>query len=481
MIPVTIFKGRTVAVFGLGLSGRASARALMAGGAHVAAWDDGVESRQRAATEGIPLLDLSHAAWHEFAALVLAPGVPLTHPVPHWTVQRASAAGVEVFGDTELFFLEREAAGSKATVIGITGTNGKSTTTALTAHLLREAGRDVAMGGNIGEAVLDLPPFSDDRIYVIEFSSYQIDLTPSIAPNAAALLNITPDHLDRHGTLDRYARVKAGIFANQGADDTAVVGIDDKQARKIADRLRGMGHIKRVSIKTPVTEGVDVENGVLHERAAGQVVATASLAGIGSLRGTHNWQNAAVAWALARSLGVEPETIARGLATFPGLAHRMEIVGEIAAASGPVLFVNDSKATNVDAAAKALAAYDDIFWIAGGRAKTGGLAGLEPFFPKIRKVYLIGEAAAPFAQQLTGQLGRAVPHMMSGTLEAAILSATADAVSAGLQTPVILLSPACASFDQFSNFEIRGDAFRTAVAHLPGITLRARAPSGSTP
>ena len=215
MIPITTFKDRTIAVFGLGLSGRAAAMALQAGGARVLAWDDGEESRKRAEAEGIPVFDLRNAAWHELGALVLAPGVPLTHPEPHWTVKKAESAGIEVFGDTELFFREREALGSKAKVIGITGTNGKSTTTALTAHLLREAGCHVAMGGNIGEAILGLSPLTDDTIYVIEFSSYQIDLTPGIAPNAAVLLNLSPDHLDRHGNMDRYARVKAGIFANQ--------------------------------------------------------------------------------------------------------------------------------------------------------------------------------------------------------------------------------------------------------------------------
>jgi UDP-N-acetylmuramoylalanine--D-glutamate ligase len=466
MIPVTTFKGRTVAVFGLGLSGRASAHALAAGGAHVAAWDDGEEGRERARAEGIALLDLKAAAWSELAALVLAPGVPLTHPEPHWTVKKAEAAGVEVIGDTELFFREREALRSKAKVVGITGTNGKSTTTALTAHLLREAGLRVAIGGNIGAAVLGLAPFADDMVYVVELSSYQIDLTPSIAPNAAALLNLSPDHLDRHGTMDRYARVKAAIFANQGPADTAVIGIDDKLSRKIADRLRGMGHIQRISIRQDVKNGVRVDDGTLREMAGGKALNTVSLAGIGSLRGEHNWQNAAAAWAIARSLGVEPGIIERGLASFPGLAHRMEIIGSV----GNVLIVNDSKATNADAAAKALAAYDDIFWIAGGRAKAGGLAGLESYFAKIAKAYLIGEAASDFAKQL----GSKVEHVTSDTLEAAVTAAVADAAASGRAAPVVLLSPACASFDQFRNFEVRGDAFRAIAAGLDGIVLRER-------
>ena len=481
MIAITTFKGRTVAVFGLGLSGRASAKALIAGGAHVAAWDDGVEARQRAEQEGIPLLDLRQAAWHEFEALVLAPGVPLTHPEPHWTVQRAESAGIEVIGDTELFFREREVQAartgrSKARVVAITGTNGKSTTTALTAHLLRAAGVPVALGGNIGEAILGLAPLADDRVYVIECSSYQIDLTPSIAPDAAVLLNLSPDHLDRHGNMDRYARVKAGIFANQETADTAVVGIEDKYCAKIADRLRGMGNIQRISTIGPVGNGVQVADGILREMAGATEIARADISGIATLRGTHNWQNAAAAWALVRSLGLAPDVIAAGLASFPGLAHRMEIIGSIPTAAGRVLFVNDSKATNADAAAKALGSYDDIYWIAGGRAKAGGLAGLEKFWPRIVRAYLVGEAAGDFARQL----GASVPHAQVGTIDAAVRAAAADAQadaqgdakSGGRANPVVLLSPACASFDQYRNFEIRGDAFRAAVTGLDGLVAR---------
>ena len=473
MIPITTFKGRTIAVFGLGLSGRATAKALIAGGAHVAAWDDGEDSRTRAAAEGIPLFDLNNAAWHELGALVLAPGVPLTHPEPHWTVKRAETAGVEVIGDTELFFREREAHAErtgrpKARVVGITGTNGKSTTTALTAHLLREAGEHVAMGGNIGEAILGLAPLSDDIIYVIEFSSYQIDLTPGIAPNAAALLNLSPDHLDRHGNMDRYSRVKAGIFANQEKPDTAVIGIEDKFCSKIADRLRGMGTVQRISTVDKVGQGIWVAGGVLHEMAAGTQVATASIADIATLRGAHNWQNAAAAWALARSFGIAIDVLKSGLASFPGLAHRMEIIGSLPTVAGEVLFVNDSKATNADAAAKALASYEDIYWIAGGVAKAGGLSGLEKYFPKIAKAYLVGAAATDFARQI----GAAIPHVVSGTLEAAVVQATTDAKAGGHANPVVLLSPACASFDQYRNFEIRGDAFRGLVTALDGLRKR---------
>jgi UDP-N-acetylmuramoylalanine--D-glutamate ligase len=465
MIPVHVFKGRSVAVFGLGLSGRAAARALAAGGANVLAWDDNEASLARARLEGLPVHDLDQASWADFAALVLAPGVPLTHPEPHWTVERASEIGLEIIGDTELFCLEHERLGSKAKIVAITGTNGKSTTTALTAHVLREAGRHVAMGGNIGNAVLDLAPFTNDIVYVLEFSSFQLELTPSLKPRTAALLNITPDHLDRHGTLDRYARVKAMVFANQGPDDTAIVGVDDKMSRKIAARLRGMGKILRISTKQALTDGNFAEGHTIVECEGGKEIARFPLRGIDSLRGEHNAQNAAAAVAIARSLGLQTGEIARGLASFPGLAHRMEIVGR----SAKTLYVNDSKATNADAAGKALASFDDIFWIAGGRAKAGGLAGLERFWPKIAKAYLIGEAAPDFAKQL----GSAVQYVIAGTLAAALDQASADAEASGKASPVVLLSPACASYDQFPNFEVRGDAFRKLVSALKGVKIKA--------
>ncbi|KAB2850898.1 MAG: UDP-N-acetylmuramoyl-L-alanine--D-glutamate ligase, partial [Hyphomicrobiaceae bacterium] len=430
---------------------------------------DNEDSRQRALSEGLPVHDLNDAAWTDFAALVLAPGVPLTHPKPHWTVVKANEIGLEIIGDTELFCRQHEALGSKARIVAITGTNGKSTTTALTAHLLREAGRRVAMGGNIGNAVLDLAPFADDIVYVLEFSSFQLELTPSLAPSAAALLNITPDHLDRHSTLDRYARVKAMIFANQGPTDTAIVGVDDKMSRKIAARLRGMGKIVRISTKETLADGIYAEGRAVTVSEGGKAIERFDLKGIDSLRGEHNAQNAAAAVGLVRSLGLGAGEIARGLASFPGLAHRMEIVGRSARA----LYVNDSKATNADAAGKALASYDDIFWIAGGRAKAGGLAGLEGFWPKIAKACLIGEAAPDFAKQL----GSKVPHAISGTLAAALEEAAADAEGSERPSPVVLLSPACASYDQFPNFEVRGEAFRKLVAGLKGVTAKA----GETP
>jgi UDP-N-acetylmuramoylalanine--D-glutamate ligase len=460
MIPVRIFAGRDVAVQGLGLSGIATARALGLGGANVFAWDDTPKAREAAEAAGLPLSDLAEADWQRFAALVLAPGIALTNPAPHWSVKRARAAGVEVIGDIELFFRERARNQTSGEVVVITGTNGKSTTTALTAHLLSSAGKRVQLGGNIGKAVLDLEPFAADLTNVIELSSFQIDLAPGLKPDAAALINITPDHLDRHSTLQNYARIKSEIFAHLGSGATAVIGVDDEPSRAIADSLRGLFAVKRIAVGQPVKTGVWAKDGVLIEMEGGKEVARIDLAGIGSLRGAHNWQNAAVAYALARSQGLEPATIAQVLKSFAGLAHRMEQV----ARSGKVLFVNDSKATNADAAGKALASFTDIYWIIGGRPKEGGLAGLEPFFPRIARAYLIGEAAEAFARQL----GNAVPYTQCGSLDRAIEAAASDAGRSAAKEPVVLLSPACASYDQFANFEKRGEAFRQIVMGLKG-------------
>jgi len=467
MIPVTTFAGCDVAVVGLGLSGLATARALASGGANVVVWDDKAEARDEAIAAGLTVADLTTADFTKFAALVLAPGIPLTHPAPHWSVAKARGAGVEVIGDIELFFRARAEAGGKGKVLVITGTNGKSTTTALTAHLLSAAGTRVAFGGNIGKAVLELEPFADDLTYVLELSSFQIDLTPSLKPDAAALLNITPDHLDRHGTLENYARIKAQIFAQLTQDATAVIGVDDAPCRAIAETLQGPFAVKRVAVGQPVQTGVWAEDAVLVEMEGGQEVGRAALEGIASLRGAHNWQNAAAAYALARAQGVEARAIQQGLKSFAGLAHRMEQV----ARAGAVLFVNDSKATNADAAGKALASFDDIYWIVGGKAKDGGLAGLEPFYPKIARAYLIGEAADEFAHQL----GDDVDHVNCGTLERAVAEAAKDARRSDAPEPVVLLSPACASYDQFANFAKRGDAFRDIVMELDGATSVGRA------
>lgn len=460
MIPVTSLKDRPVALFGLGGSGLATARALIAGGARVTAWDDSPASVAKAAEEGIPTGDLRALDWSDIAALVLAPGVPLTHPEPHWSVGLARGAGVEVIGDIELFCRERRLAIRRPPLAAITGTNGKSTTTALLAHLMKVGGRDVQIGGNFGPAILGLEPPKPGRVYVIECSSYQVDLAPGLDPSVGILLNLSPDHIDRHGTMEHYAEVKERLVAGVEAGGTAVIGVDDDWSRAIADRAEAAGkHVVRLSVREKLDNGIWLDGDTLVVAEKGATVFTLPLAGIGSLRGAHNAQNAAAAFAAARALGLAPEVIAAGIRSFPGLAHRMEQVRTI----GDVLFVNDSKATNADAAERALTSFDDIFWIAGGKPKEGGIGPLKPYFPRVRKAYLIGVAAEDFA----ATLGDAVLHEMSGTLDAAVASAARDAAASGLAHPVVLLSPACASFDQFRNFEVRGDAFRDLVNALP--------------
>ncbi|MEM8690045.1 MAG: Mur ligase family protein, partial [Pseudomonadota bacterium] len=299
MIPATGYSGKTVAVFGLGASGLASVASLQAGGALVKAWDDAKATRTKAAKAGVPLCDIAEEDWAQFAALVLAPGVPLTHPEPHWTVKRARSANVPVIGDTELFVQTLDAAAGRAHLIAITGTNGKSTTTALIGHILKAAGRDTEVGGNIGTAVLQLAEPLAGRHYVVEFSSYQIDLTPSLKPDTGILLNLTPDHLDRHGDMAGYAAVKAKMFARQDSDDLAVVGIDDAYCSDIASAL-SVPERQLISVEKEVHDGVSVTDGVLRVRQEGRTMASCSLLGIDGIRGRHNWQNAAAAWVACR-------------------------------------------------------------------------------------------------------------------------------------------------------------------------------------
>jgi UDP-N-acetylmuramoylalanine--D-glutamate ligase len=479
VIPVTTFKGKKVAVFGLGGSGLVGASALLAGGADVVGYDDTEASVAKANAAGIPTADLRKADWTRIAALVLAPGVPLTHPQPHWVVKLARDANVEIIGDIELFCRERARHAPGSPFVAITGTNGKSTTTALIAHLVKSAGMDAQLGGNIGTAILSLQPPAVNikplRVHVIECSSYQIDLAPSLDPSVGILINLSEDHLDRHGTMEHYAAVKERLVAGVPATGTAVVGVDDNWCSAIADRLEKAGkRLVRVSVKRKLSGGIyadgphiiRAEPPLSSPPYAGETRegVVADISGIGSLRGVHNAQNAACATAAALALGFDAAAIQAGLKSFPGLAHRMEEVGR----RGFVLFVNDSKATNADSAAQALASFTDIYWIAGGKPKTGGIESLRSFFPRIRKAYLIGEAAEDFAKTL----GSDVPHEIDGTLDKAVAAATRDAEASPSREPVVLLSPACASFDQYRNFEVRGDAFRALVLGLPGVIAK---------
>jgi UDP-N-acetylmuramoylalanine--D-glutamate ligase len=465
MIPITSFAGKAVAVFGLGKSGLISAQALVKGGANVICFDDEAARIADAETAGLHTDDLHSINWKTVDALVLSPGVPLTHPKPHWTVELARKARVEVIGDVELFARERAAKGPQCPFVAITGTNGKSTTTALIAHLLKSAGRDVQMGGNIGTPILALEPFTPGRTYVIEVSSYQVDLAPTMKPTVGVMLNVTEDHLDRHGTMENYAALKMLVPASVEPGGTAVIAVDDRYTREAAERVERAGKkVVRVSVVAPLREGLYAEGTRIAGAKNGKAYPIAQLTGIGSLRGVHNAQNAAAAIAVAQALGVGIPDIQKALTSFPGLPHRMEEVGRL----GKVLYVNDSKATNADSAAKALASFADIYWIAGGKPKTGGITSLAEFFPKIRKAYLIGEAAREFAGTLEGK----VPYEMSGVLSAAIDAATRDAQRSNAAEPVVLLSPACASFDQYRNFEVRGTAFRDIVLGLPGVKPR---------
>src|SRR5471030_402716 len=425
MIPVTSFAGRTVAVFGLGGSGLASCQALRAGGANVVAGDDGIDRLAQAAQAGFATADLRTVSWANFAALILTPGAPLTHPAPHWSVLMAREVGVEVIGDIELFCRERRRHAPDAPFVAITGTNGKSTTTALIAHLMHFAGYDTQMGGNIGTAILSLEPPRMGRVHVIEMSSYQIDLSPSLDPSVGILINVSEDHIDRHGTLEHYAAVKERLVAGVQPKGTAIVGVDDGWSRNTADRIERSGRrVVRISVKNPLPDGIYVDRETIIRASGGARSEIAAIGGIGSLRGAHNAQNAACAAACALALGVSKDVLQAGLRSFPGLAHRMEQVGR----RGQVLFVNDSKGTNADAAAHALSSFADIFWIAGGKPKVGGISSLTGFFPRIRKAYLIGEAAKEFASTLEGK----APHEISETLEFAVANAARDAEASGL-------------------------------------------------
>jgi len=461
MIPVRGFEGKTVAVFGLARTGLSAAHALTAGGASVVVWDEKPASREAAAAQGFELVDLSSADWSKFAALVLSPGVPLTHPAPHWTVVKAKAAGVEIVGDIELFARAVNAAPEhrRPKIVAITGTNGKSTTTALVGHVCAGAGRDVRIGGNIGVGVLGLEDMHGGAVYVLEMSSYQLDLTTNLHADVTVILNVSPDHLERHGSMEDYVTAKRRVLANQGKGDTAVIGVDDPWGQQICTEITAANRrtIVPVSASKAMGRGIYVLNGLLYDAMGERAQEVADLNRARSLPGRHNWQNAAAAYAAAKGLGIAPEEAAQHLLTFPGLAHRMETVATL----GRVRFINDSKATNGDAARQALSSYPKSFWIAGGRAKSDGIEPLEDLFGRVAKAYLIGEAAPDFAMTLKGK----VNAVDCGTLDAAVAQAYADASASG-QDAIVLLSPACASFDQYADFEERGEAFRSAVQRL---------------
>jgi UDP-N-acetylmuramoylalanine--D-glutamate ligase len=463
MIPVPQFSGQTVAVLGLARSGLAAALSLAAGGAEVAAWDDAEARRAEAVAAGVPVSDLSELDWTGCAALVLSPGIPDLYPAPNPIAAAARIADCPIICDVDLLARAKP----DARYIGITGTNGKSTTSALVGHILSAAGSPNQVGGNIGVPALELTDIDEAGAYVLELSSYQLERTPSLKPDIAVLLNITPDHLDRHGGIDGYVAAKRMIFDHPGPGGHAIVGVEDGASRGIGLELmvRGAHKIVPISGSARAAGGVYGEAGILIDDMEYKQTTVCDLKPVAALPGTHNWQNAAAAYAVARLQGIDPETIAAAIATFPGLPHRQEIVGAI----GSVLYVNDSKATNSQAAAKALDCYDAIYWIAGGKFKEENLDAIQPSFARMRGAYLIGDAAARFE----AIIGAAAPVHQCGDLETAVTRAHAaaqDDMAGEGDVGVVLLSPACASFDQFDNFEARGDAFRGLVQALEGAT-----------
>ncbi|MEO0823376.1 MAG: UDP-N-acetylmuramoyl-L-alanine--D-glutamate ligase [Pseudomonadota bacterium] len=458
MIPVWVFAGRRVGVLGLGRSGLAAARALRAGEATPVCWDDGEAARAKAGAEGFEVAELARGReMGALAALIVSPGIPHLFPEAHAAIRAAWAAGVPVDNDVGLFFQALGVVGAEASVVAVTGSNGKSTTTALIAHILEAAGRAVQMGGNIGRGVLDLDPPQDGSVVVLELSSYQIELARALAPDIAVFLNLSADHLDRHGGMGGYFAAKRRLF-EAGAPERVVIGVDDDYGRFLANAALEPGEevgarvIEIANTAKLRGEGwsVFMNRRFLTEWRRGKQVAGVDMAKAPALQGTHNHQNACAAWAVARALGLGPRLIEPALASFAGLPHRMERVGTVRG----VLCVNDSKATNADAAEKALATYERVRWIAGGRAKAGGIAALAPLMERVVKTYLIGEAEEAFA----AQLGPAA-HARCATLEAAVTQALAEAEPG----EVLLLSPAAASFDQFASFEARGDAFRALI------------------
>ncbi len=450
-------KDHSYAVLGLGKSGLASAQALRAAGARVLAWDDGSAARDKAAAAGIATQDLAGLDWAGVEALVLSPGIPHTWPAPHPVAAAAKAACRPIIGDIELLARAEPA----ARYLGITGTNGKSTTTALIGHLLEQAGQRVAVGGNLGTPALTFPALGAGGIYVLEMSSYQLELIDSLVFDVAILLNITPDHLDRHGGMAGYIAAKRRIFAGQTARRVAIIGIDDEASAAIAAQLKSdpARRVWPLSVERQAAGGLYVQDGWLIDDTEGQSARLFDLTTLPRLPGRHNWQNVLAAYGALRALAIPPDTILRHLPGFPGLVHRQELVG----ARDGVRFVNDSKATNADATAKALGCYQAIYWILGGRAKETGLQGLEPFFPRIRGAFLIGEATAAFRPLLEGA---GVATLACGELPTAVAAAWKAARQDNVQDAVVLLSPACASFDQYPNFEVRGDHFRQLVQLL---------------
>ncbi|MEQ8965552.1 MAG: UDP-N-acetylmuramoyl-L-alanine--D-glutamate ligase [Azospirillaceae bacterium] len=476
MIDLGFLKGQRIAVLGLGASGQATARALKAAGVDLAAWDDAHAGRAAAERDGVALVDFAREGMAGFDAAVLSPGLPRRHPAPHAMVRAAEAAGVPLVSDIDL--LAR--AQPDCRFLGVTGTNGKSTTTALIAHVLAAAGRRVAAGGNLGPAALSLDALGPGEWYVLEVSSYQLETIREVDWSIGVFLNISADHLDRYADRAAYVAAKARLFDRTTPDGVTVIGVDDPETAAVHERVAAERGARAVAIAAgrALESGVHAAEGTLVDATGAGPRAILDLAEARALPGRHNWQNAAAAYAACRAAGVEADAIAGALKSFPGLAHRQEAVSTVAG----IRFVNDSKATNAEAAAKALGSYSTVYWIAGGLAKEGGLDALAPFLPRIRKAFLIGRDAPQFAAFLDGKVPAERCTDLDAATAAAFEAARADRVAGRLsaggaaEAPVVLLAPACASWDQFANFEARGEAFRASVRALTARAAREGVP-----
>ncbi|MFK7879089.1 UDP-N-acetylmuramoyl-L-alanine--D-glutamate ligase [Roseobacter sp.] len=459
MIPVRGLEGRNIAVLGLGRSGLSAARALQAGGATPICWDDMPAARDKAEAEGFHCRPLQAARdFEEIARLIVSPGIPHLYPAPNPVVAAALAAGVPVDNDIGLFFQsfatsEWDNFDVVPRIIAVTGSNGKSTTSALIHHILSEVKRPCQLAGNIGRGVLDIDPAVDGEVVVLELSSYQTELARSLTPDIAVFTNLSPDHLDRHAGIGGYFAAKRRLFA-EGGPDRAVVGVDEAEGRYLAGQLSEApadDRVIRISVSEKLTGPgwqVFARKGFLSEYRKGKQVASIDLRQVAGLPGAHNHQNACAAYAACRALGLAPKVIEAAFHSFAGLPHRSQLIGE----KDGVRFVNDSKATNVDAAAKALSAFERVRWICGGLEKEGGLAELGAA-QSVIKAYVIGREAAGFAMKLP------VEAEVCTTMEKAVSQAFAQAAPG----EVILLAPAAASFDQYDNFEKRGEDFMAQV------------------
>lgn len=468
MIAVQGVDGAKVAVLGLGRTGLSAARALISGGAEVLCWDDTTAARDKAEAEGLACVDLSKPdALDAVSLLVVSPGIPHLYPAPNPVIRAAWAAGVPVDNDIGLFFRSLAGDGwdhydSPPRVVAVTGSNGKSTTSALIHHCLMAAGRHSQLAGNIGRGVLDIDPPEDGGVVVLELSSYQTDLARALTPDVAVLTNLSPDHLDRHAGLGGYFAAKRRLFA-EGGPDRAVIGVDEDEGCYLANQLsegRGDDRVIRISSgQKLIGPGwhVFARKGFLAEWRKGRQVASIDLRGVAGLPGAHNHQNACAAYAAVRALGLAPRQIETAFHSFQGLPHRSQLVAEV----GGVRYVNDSKATNVDAALQALLAFPKVRWICGGLMKEGGLDALHPGLDHVVKAYVIGREAAGFALGLPG-----VEADICTTMDQAVTRAAAEAAPG----ETVLLAPAAASFDQYDNFEKRGEDFMAQVRRVTGAT-----------